>query len=78
MSPSLAMVKVWWFTISWPGSLKRAASIRSPSAMPTDIEIPWPSGPVVASIPGESLRSGWPAVGQPTRRKCLMSSSVIG
>ena len=58
--------------------MKRAASIRSASAIPTDIEIPWPSGPVVASIPGLYLRSGWPAVGQPTWRKCSMSSSVIG
>ena len=40
------------------GWLKRAASIRSASAIPTDIEMPWPSGPVVASIPGAVLALG--------------------
>ena len=66
MSPSLAIVKVWWSTILCPPLLKRAASMRSASASPTDIEMPWPSGPVVASMPGLYLRSGWPAVGEPT------------
>ena len=79
MSPSLAIVKVWWSKRpSWPGSVNRADTIRSPSASPTEFEIPWPSGPVVTSMPGEYLRSGCPAVGDPTRRKCLMSSIVIG
>ena len=54
MSPSDAIVNVRWSTTSCPSWLKRAASIRSASASPTDIEIPWPSGPVVASIPGLS------------------------
>ena len=31
--------------------------------------MPWPSGPVVASIPAASPRSGWPAVGLPSWRK---------
>ena len=78
MSPSLAIVKVWWSTIGCSPSSKRAASMRSPSARPTDIEMPWPSGPVVASMPGEYLRSGCPAVGEPTWRKFFRSSSVIG
>ncbi len=52
--------------------------MRSASAIPTAIEMPWPSGPVVASMPGVYLRSGWPAVGEPTWRKFLMSSSVSG
>ena len=53
MSPSEAITNVWWSTISWPGRLKRAASIRSASAIPTACEIPWPSGPVVTSMPGQ-------------------------
>jgi hypothetical protein len=78
MSPSLAIVKVWWLTISCSASLNWAASMRSPSARPTAVAMPWPSGPVVDSIPGEYLRSGWPAVGDPTWRKFSMSSSDIG
>ena len=52
MSPSLAIEKVWWSTISWPWRLKRAASMRSASAKPTALPMPWPSGPVVVSTPG--------------------------
>jgi hypothetical protein len=78
MSPSLAIVNVKWLTISCSASLNCAASMRSPSAMPTAFESPCPSGPVVTSMPGEYLRSGWPAVGAPTCRKLLRSSSVIG
>ena len=75
-SPSLAIAQVRWSTTSWSGLLKRAASIRSASAMPTPLEIPWPSGPVVASIPGAWPYSGCPAVGLPSWRKFLRSSSV--
>ena len=49
--------------------------MRSPSARPTAVEIPWPSGPVVVSIPGAWPYSGWPAHGEPSWRKFLMSSS---
>ena len=79
MSPSLAITYVWWSISSVSPELKRAASIRSASAMPTDIASPWPSGPVVASIPGASRYwySGCPAVGLLSWRKFLRSSSVM-
>ena len=35
--------------------------MRSPSAIPTAVEMPWPSGPVVVSMPGAWPYSGWPA-----------------
>ena len=76
MSPSEAIVKVWWSITAWPSRLKRAASMRSPSAKPTQVEIPWPSGPVVASIPAAWPYSGWPAHGEPTWRKFSRSFSV--
>ena len=63
-----------WATIS---SSKPAASMRSPSAIPTAVEMPCPSGPVVVSIPGAWPYSGWPAVGEPSWRKFLRSSSEI-
>ena len=52
---------------SWPSRLKRAASSRSASAKPTALPTPWPSGPVVISMPGvpSASYSGWPAVGLP-------------
>ena len=56
--------------------LKRSASMRSASAMPTAFAMPWPSGPVVVSMPAAWPYSGWPAVGLPSWRKCLRSSSV--
>ena len=44
--------------------------------MPTAFEIPWPSGPVVASTPGVSVDSGWPGVFDSHCRKFF--SSDIG
>ena len=35
--------------------------ISSAIANPTALAIPWPSGPVVVSIPDPGLYSGWPA-----------------
>src|ERR671934_183341 len=50
----------------WPGRLNCAASSRSASAMPTALEMPWPSGPVVVSTPGAQPRSGCPGVAAPS------------
>ena len=50
--------------------------MRSPSAMPTLLARPWPSGPVVVSMPAAWPYSGWPAVREPSWRKCLISSIV--
>ena len=36
--------------------------MRSASAMPTELAMPWPSGPVVVSMPAAWPYSGWPAV----------------
>ena len=57
-SPSEAMKYVRWSTTSWPSRSNRAASMRSASAIPTAVEMPWPSGPVVVSMPG-----AWPYSG---------------
>src|SRR5579872_2371002 len=46
-SPSEAITQVRWSTRERP---KRAASRRSASAMPTAVEMPWPSGPVEAEF----------------------------
>ena len=74
-SPSEQMNQVRWSTISAPGRLKRARSIASATAKPTELPKPCPSGPVVISTPGVSPRSGWPGVSEPSRRKRLSSSS---
>ena len=50
---------------------KRAAIMRSASAMPTAVAIPCPSGPVVVSMPSAWPYSGWPAVFGPSWRKLL-------
>ena len=50
--------------------------MRSASAKPTLLASPWPSGPVVVSMPAAWPYSGWPAVREPTWRKCLIWSSV--
>ena len=50
-------------------SPSRALSSRSASAMPTALPRPWPSGPVVVSMPGAWPYSGWPAVLEPSWRK---------
>ena len=51
---------MWWSTTSWPGRLKRAARCASAMARPTALEMPWPSGPVVASTPGVRSILGMP------------------
>ena len=56
-SPSEAMTHVRWSTRLLPN---RAAIMRSARAMPTAVAKPWPSGPVVVSMPGCSPCSGWP------------------
>ena len=61
---------------AWSPRLKRAASMRSPSAIPTAVEMPCPSGPVVVSTPGTWPYSGWPAQGESIWRKRLIWSSV--
>ena len=45
--------------------------------MPTALASPWPSGPVVVSMPGVTKFSGWPGVIEPSWRKRLISSIVI-
>ncbi len=45
--------------------------------MPTEVATPWPSGPVVVSIPVVMWDSGWPGVGEPSWRKFWMSSRLI-
>ncbi len=44
-------------------------------AMPTELETPWPSGPVVVSTPLVQRYSGWPGVELSSWRNFLMSSS---
>ncbi|MNL24183.1 hypothetical protein D3C87_1456070 [compost metagenome] len=66
--PSPARTKVWWSTISEPNS---AASLASATAKPTELARPWPSGPVVVSMPVAWPNSGWPAVLEPSWRKFL-------
>ena len=58
-SPSPQNTKVWWSTTSSPNRARRLASA---SPMPTPLAKPWPSGPVVTSMPGTWRYSGWPAV----------------
>ena len=45
-------------------------------AIPTPFANPWPSGPVVVSIPAVWPCSGWPGVREPHWRNCSRSSSV--
>ena len=42
------------------GLLNAAARCASATAMPTELPMPWPSGPVVVSTPGVYPYSGWP------------------
>ena len=44
--------------ISFPNFFFKISSAR---ANPTAFDIPWPSGPVVVSIPVLGIYSGWPA-----------------
>ena len=46
-------------------------------AKPTAVARPWPKGPVVVSMPGEWLTSGWPGVEAPHWRKAWISPSVM-
>ena len=50
----------------------------SASAMPTALAKPWPSGPVVVSMPMSRSRSGCPAVREPSWRNFFSSSIVSG
>ena len=43
-----------------------AAVWASAMARPTALANPWPRGPVVTSMPGVSVDSGWPGVLDPT------------
>ncbi len=71
--PSPAKTQVRWSTRSAPNS---ARSSRSAIAMPTAAARPWPSGPVVVSIPAMWPYSGWAAVRDRDFRKRFSSSSV--
>ena len=51
-----------WATGWKSASLKRVAAILPARAMPMAFEIPWPSGPVVASTPTVCPNSGCPGV----------------
>ncbi len=54
-SPSEQKVKTWWSVTSGPNRARRLASaIASPTALP----MPWPSGPVVTSMPGRVAAFG--------------------
>ncbi len=72
--PSPAITQVRWSTRSSP---KRAFRWRSAIAMPTALPKPWPSGPVVVSMPAAWPYSGWPAVFEPSWRNRFSSSIVI-
>ena len=71
--PSPAMTYVWWSTSSGP---KRSRSTRSAMAMPTASPKPWPSGPVVTSMPGVWRASGWPGVRDSYWRNASMSAKL--
>ncbi len=58
-----------------PGS-NRPRSRRAAIAMPTALARPWPSGPVVTSMPGVSPYSGCPGVMLPQVRSASRSSSA--
>ena len=57
------------------GRLNVPARKRSAIAMPTPFAKPWPSGPVVTSMPAVWPHSGWPGVREPHWRNCFSSSS---
>ena len=69
-----AMAQVWWSTRSEPNS---AASFAWSTAKPTELAMPWSSGPVIVSMPGAKWYSGCPAVFEPSWRKFLISSIVM-
>ena len=54
--------------------LNSAASIFSEIAIPTALAMPWPSGPVVVSMPRSKSNSGWPGVFDLSCLKFLRSS----
>ena len=43
--------------------------------MPTEVAMPWPSGPVVVSTPEVQRYSGWPGARESSWRKLSMSCS---
>jgi len=59
-----------------PGDLDQLCinTIRSAIAMPMELEMPWPRGPVVTSTPGVCPYSGCPGVLEPHCRKRFSSS----
>ena len=70
--PSPAITYVRWSHTSLPNVVR---SQRSAIAMPTASPTPWPSGPVVTSIPAVWPASGCPGVRLPHWRNWRMSSS---
>ena len=56
--------------------IRRPASSPPAPCRPT-VARPWPSGPVVVSMPLVWKFSGWPGVSDPSWRKCLIWSSVM-
>ena len=69
--PSPATTKVRWSHTSSP---KVVRSQRSVIAIPTALAKPWPSGPVVISMPAVWRYSGWPGVRLPHWRNWRRSS----
>ena len=78
MSPSEAITQIVWSKTLSPGAASgssRPRSRRADIAIPTALARPWPSGPVVTSMPSVCSTSGWPGVREPHLRYRLSSSS---
>ncbi len=58
------------------GRLKRAPIHFEATAIPIEVAIPWPSGPVVVSTPEVQRYSGCPGARESSWRKLLMSSRL--
>lgn len=56
---------------------KRLFRNASATAMPAALAMPWPSSPVVTSMPQAWSISGCPAQCEPSTRKRLISSRLI-
>src|SRR5919108_272563 len=52
--------------------------MRSASAMPAAFEMPWPSGPVVVSMPAAWPNSGWPGVHAHGRLHHVVGDQQLG
>ena len=76
--PSPHSTTTWWSMMVWSAVLRVAAACLAAAAMPTPLPMPWPSGPVVDSMPGVCgcmpCHSGWPGVLESLTRKFETSS----